>query len=69
LSTPRAGAFARAGNEFNDDRTAARLQTPSGNALSSECCVPNAAAVRLKKPATGFPARAFATRATMETCR
>ena len=32
-------------------------------------CVPNAAAVRLKKPAAGFPARALKTFAMMKRCQ
>ena len=50
-------------------RTTARLQTPRGNAHMGRCCVPNAAAVRLKKPATGFPARALRCFAMMDLCR
>jgi hypothetical protein len=59
LATPRSGTFARAG-KIEKARTATRFATPCDNALDGRMVRPEMrVAVRLKKPAAGFPARAY----------
>jgi len=51
-------------------RTATRFATPGDNALHGRMLRPNLrVAVRLKKPAAGFPARALEISAMMKICR
>ena len=57
-STPRAGAFARTGKFFDSSNDGSLADAPQHYARTEGCCVPNTAAVRFKKPATDFPARA-----------
>jgi hypothetical protein len=57
-STPRAGAFARTGKFSNSSDGGSLADASRHYAHMGGWCVPNAAAVRFKKPATGFPARA-----------